>query len=133
MTRNGSLAAPSDESPTFPRIPEFPKPVGGSPNSPTFDRGEVEAWLKATGKADQLATAGQTETGTQRIAEPERSLTDLGPGDLLARAMVAPLPRETATAGTEPDGVPAVLDPACAGGAALLAVADRFGDRVRLA
>jgi transposase-like protein len=40
------------------RYPEFPKPVGGSPTSPTFDRAEVEAWLKATGKSDQLATAG---------------------------------------------------------------------------
>jgi predicted DNA-binding transcriptional regulator AlpA len=115
------------------RYPEFPKPVGGSPNSPTFDRAEVEAWLKATGKADQLATAGQTDTGTQRIAEPERSLTDLEPGDLLARAMAALLPRETATAGAGPDGVPVVLDPACTGGTALLAVADRFGERIKLA
>ena len=62
------------------RYPEFPKPVGGSPTSPTFDRAEVEAWLKATGKADQLATAGQTDTGTQRISEPERSITDLRAG-----------------------------------------------------
>jgi predicted DNA-binding transcriptional regulator AlpA len=115
------------------RYPEFPKPIGGSPNSPTFDRGEVEAWLKATGKADQLATAGQTDTGTQRIAEPERSLTDLEPGDLLARAMVALLPRETTASGTGPGDVPVVVDPACADGTALLAVADRFGDRVRLA
>jgi hypothetical protein len=115
------------------RYPEFPKPIGGSSNSPTFDRAKVEAWLKATGKADQLATAGQTDTGTQRIAEPERSLTDLEPGDLLARAMAALLPRETAIAGTEPDGIPVVLDPACADGTALLAVADRFGDRARLA
>jgi predicted DNA-binding transcriptional regulator AlpA len=115
------------------RYPEFPKPVGGSPNSPTFDRIEVEEWLRATGKADQLATAGQTDTGTQRIAKPERSLTDLEPGDLLARAMVALLPGGTTAAGTGPDDVPGVLDPACADGTALLAVADRFGDRVRLA
>src|SRR5580658_2120356 len=56
------------------RYPAFPKPVGGSPTSPMFDRAEIEAWLKDTGKADQLATAGQTDTGTQRISEPERSV-----------------------------------------------------------
>ncbi len=127
------------------RYPEFPKPVGGSPTSPTFDRAEIEAWLKATGKADQLATAGQTDTGTQRISEPERSITDLQPGDLLASSMAALLPRETAAAERaedegEPeafpdtlDDMPVVLDPACGTGTALLAVADRFGDRVRLA
>ena len=127
------------------RYPEFPKPVGGSPTSPTFDAAEVEAWLKATGKADQLATAGQTDTGTQRISEPERSITDLQPGDLLAGSMAALLPRETAGGGlavddaepeafmTTSDDLPVVLDPACATATALLAVADRFGDRVKLA
>ena len=127
------------------RYPAFPKPVGGSPTSPTFDRAEVEAWLKATGKADQLATAGQTDTGTQRISEPERSITDLEPGDLLARSMAALLPRETAAGwsaedGAEPESfmdtsedLPVVLDPACGPATALLAVADRFGDRVKLA
>src|SRR5580692_13189738 len=127
------------------RYPEFPRPVGGSPTSPTFDRVEVEAWLKVTGKADQLATAGQTDTGTQRISEPERSITDLQPGDLIARSMAALLPRETAADlpadnEAEPeafldasDDLPVVLDPACGSGTALLAVADRFGDRVRLA
>jgi SAM-dependent methyltransferase len=128
------------------RYPEFPKPVGGSPTSPTFSRAEVEAWLKDTGKADQLATAGQTVTGTQRIGEPEHSISDLAPGDLLARAMAALVPRETvpgrSSAGDEhlpemfldaPVDLPIVLDPACGTGTALLAVADRFGDRVRLA
>ena len=125
------------------RYPKFPKPVGGSPTSPTFDRAEVEAWLKATGKADQLATAGQTDTGTQRIAEPERSITDLQPSDLLARSMAALLPRETAAGmPTEdededfldaPEDLPVVLDPACGTATALLAVADRFGDQVKLA
>ncbi len=126
------------------RYPGFPKPVGGSPTSPTFDRAEVEAWLKDTGKADQLATSGRTDTGTQRIGEPERSITNLQPGDLLARCMAALLPRETAagrSAGDEddpeiflrtPDVLPVVLDPACGTGTALLAAADRFGDRVRL-
>jgi predicted DNA-binding transcriptional regulator AlpA/SAM-dependent methyltransferase len=127
------------------RYPEFPKPVGGSPTSPTFDRAEVEAWLKATGKADQLATAGQTDTGTQRISEPERSITDLQPGELVARCMAALLPRETAAGRptedeAEPEAfvdtsedLPVVLDPACGSATALVAVADRFGDRVKLA
>jgi hypothetical protein len=127
------------------RYPEFPRPVGGSSTSPTFDRAEVEKWLKASGKADQLATAGQTDTGTQRISEPERSITDLEPGDLLARSMAALLPRETAASRSAedededesfmdtPEDLPVVLDPACGMATALLAVADRFGDRVRLA
>jgi hypothetical protein len=127
------------------RYPEFPKPVGGSSTSPTFDRAEVEAWLKATGKADQLTTAGQTDTGTQRISEPERSITDLQPGELLARCMAALLPRETAAGRptedeAEPEAfvdtaedLPMVLDPACGSATALLAVAGRFGDRVKLA
>lgn len=116
------------------RYPEFPKPVGGSDSSPTFDRAEVEAWLIATGKASQLATAGRTDTGTERIAEPERSLATLNPGELLARSMAALLPRETADDPDGPDdGIPVVIDPACGTGTLLLAVADRFGDRVRLA
>ena len=41
------------------RYPAFPKPIGGSSSSPTFSRAEVEAWLKDTGKAQQLATAGR--------------------------------------------------------------------------
>jgi predicted DNA-binding transcriptional regulator AlpA len=138
------------------RYPEFPKPVGGTASSPAFDRAEVEEWLRKTGKADQLATAGQTSTGTQRIAEPEifspeRSLADLEPGELLARVMVSILPRETAlpretTAlhpetlsreaaadAPDPDDLPVLLDPACGAGAVLLAAADRFGDRIRVA
>src|SRR5260370_41723606 len=115
------------------RYPEFPRPVGGSSTSPTFDRAEVEAWLKATGKADQLATAGQTDTGTQRISEPDRSITDLEPGDLLAMCMAALLPRETAVSGPTGDeaeleifletskDLPVVLDPACGTATALLA------------
>jgi predicted DNA-binding transcriptional regulator AlpA len=146
------------------RYPEFPQPVGGSATSPTFDRAEVEAWLKATGKADQLATAGRTDTGTERVGYPparhlrpdiqwttERSVTDLKPSELLARVMASLLPRETAASTRRevqnldldmdeptawldtPDDLPVVLDPACATATALLAVADRFGDRVRLA
>jgi hypothetical protein len=161
------------------RYPDFPQPTGGSATSPTFDRRTVEEWLKRTGKAEQLATAGRTETGTQRIAEPERSVSDLRAGELLGRVMAALLPRETASdapvvveavgdgrdnsaavegggerqeywgsdRGQAPDGLdddlwalldetdflPVVVDPACGEGFALLAIADRFGDRVRLA
>jgi hypothetical protein len=136
------------------RYPEFPKPVGGSPTSPTFFLPDVEAWLKATGKADQLATAGRTQTGTQRLAGstglpddpfdesvrsiqpdvPERAVADLTPGQLLARVMVSLLPRSIVEAPADDDAeAPVVIDPACFHGTLLLAVADRFGDRVRLA
>lgn len=125
------------------RYPDFPKPAGGSATSPTFDRGAVEEWLRRTGKADQLATSGRTETGSERIAAPERSVSDLRPGELLGRVMAALLPRETQDLGDrdgdlwawleEQDFLPVVIDPACGEGTALLAVADRFGDRVRLA
>jgi predicted DNA-binding transcriptional regulator AlpA len=168
------------------RYPEFPKPAGGSPNSPAFDRAEVLTWLKETGKADQLATAGRTDGGTIRVGAttdttdesfgktfdlmfakawqtlPERSISDLRPSDLLARAMVALLPRSIAPEQTvrddgawldrsyEQDGqlagggpyrggaiddreLPLVIDPACGTAAALMAAADQFGARVRLA
>ena len=128
------------------RHPDFPAPVGGSPTSPTFARADVEAWLTATGKAGQLATAGRTETGTQRIgglAEvwfdeapwPEPAIADLTPGQLLARSMVALLPRSTVRPRTDAEDTdpPVVIDPACSQATLLLAVADRFGDQVRLA
>ncbi|MGY5099654.1 N-6 DNA methylase [Streptomyces sp. 900105245] len=137
------------------RYPEFPKPVASSSGSPKFSRAAVEAWLKSTGKADQLATAGQTETGTQRVdaaaqssegegdelvgraqqVPQERAITDLTSGQLLARVMVSLLPRSTAS--EEPVDVNnadthIVLDPACSDATALTAVADRFGDHVKL-
>ncbi len=132
------------------RYPEFPKPVGGSPASPMFSRTEVEAWLKATGKSDQLATAGRTETGTERVSnwalafdDPLGGLLSRAPQDTpespqhLARVMVSLLPRTTIAAwptGTADDAdTPVVLDPACSDATALMAAADRFGDRVRLA
>ncbi|MFI6477624.1 N-6 DNA methylase [Nonomuraea sp. NPDC050663] len=142
------------------RYPGFPKPVGGSEHSPTFSLEEVEAWLKATGKGDQLSTAGRTETGTQRVDDPvpfpggsshawersdlgrlseqgrERGVADLTSGELLARVMASLLPRSTTSVGSSGDwdaDVPVVLDPACAEATLLLAVADRFGTEVRLA
>lgn len=131
------------------RYPEFPLPTGGSPTSPTFARTEIEAWLLKTGKAGQLATAGRTETGTQRVGSPagplgdwhgeaslpEPAMADLTSGQLLARVMVSLLPASTVAESTDPDDAdPAVvLDPACSQATLLLAVADRFGDRVRLA
>jgi hypothetical protein len=112
------------------RYPDFPEPVGGTEASPTFSQAAVDAWLRATGKADQLAVAGQTDTGTQRITAAERSLTDLTRAELLDRIIVALLPREV----TDPeDELPVVLDPCCAAGNLLMAVTDRFGDRVALA
>jgi hypothetical protein len=159
------------------RYPDFPQPVGGSPNSPTFSRGEVFGWLNATGKAAQLATAGRTDGGTLRsgAAGPDvpgvdvfsaamreeqlreqgqtRSISDLRPRDLLARSMVALLPRtiarervtveDTAPGWPGEDGpydrgtgngagLPVVVDPACGRALGLIAVADRFGARVRL-
>ncbi|MEY9963412.1 hypothetical protein ABIA33_001445 [Streptacidiphilus sp. MAP12-16] len=133
------------------RYPEFPQPVGGNEVSPTFSRAEVLAWLKATGKGDQLATAGRTDTGTQRIGmthvlslEPmRRSLEDIQEpgverqtsGQLLAEVMVSLLPRSTASewsvSAADADSH-AVLDPACGSATLLMAAADRFSDRVKV-
>ena len=136
------------------RYPGFPKPVGGSPTSPTFSRSAVEAWLKETGKADQLATAGRTETGTQRISEPkglsgswydpatdavmpeeaERAIADLTAGQLLARVIASLLPRSTAARSRwMPTAKPRRARPGCHEATLLMAVADRFGSRIRLA
>lgn len=134
------------------RYPEFPKPIAGSAASPRFSRNEVEAWLRATGKGDQLATAGRTDTGTEHVVGSpssveenydermrrlsERAVTDLSPGELLAKAMAALLPRSTAAeepvAVDDADG-PTVVDPAGSHGALLMAAADRFGGHIRLA
>lgn len=117
------------------RYPEFPQPVGGSVTSPTFARAEVQAWLVETGKADQLATAGRTDTGTQRLGGqlPERVAPQPTSGQRLARVMASLLPRSTARPVEADDAdAPAVLDPACRDATLLMAVADRFGDHVRL-
>ncbi|MEU4813753.1 N-6 DNA methylase [Nocardia fluminea] len=118
------------------RYPDFPQPNSGTSASPTFSRAEVEAWLTATGKGEQLATAGRTDTGTHLLDAPEPETveeTRLSPEQLLARAIASLLPR--ATAAQQPVNiadveVPVVIDPAHGSGPLLEAVADRFGDRV---
>ncbi len=138
------------------RYPDFPKPVAGSSASPMFSRAEVQEWLTATGKADQLATAGRTTTGTQRLTSlptlsdelhetsswrevfgaEERSIADLSSGELLAKVMASLLPRTIAaarSADADDAELPVVIDPACFEATLLMAVADRFGNRLRLA
>ncbi|MGW4632719.1 N-6 DNA methylase [Nocardia sp. NPDC004415] len=118
------------------RYPDFPQPNGGTSASPTFSRTEVEAWLTATGKAEQLATAGRTDTGTHLLDAPEPETietTRLSPEQLLARVIASLLPRATAAAQPVNAGdvdVPVVIDPAPGSGPLLAAVADRFGNRV---
>ena len=122
------------------RYPDFPRPVGGGQNSPLFSWPEVAAWLVSTGKAGQLATEGQTDTGTQRIdagtpegiavVAQEPAVADLTARQLLARAVAALLPE---AGGQNSNGdLPIVLDPACGTGAFLVAAADLFGDHVTL-
>src|SRR5712691_7265736 len=138
------------------RYPDFPKPVAGSSASPMFSRAEVQEWLTATGKADQLATAGRTTNGTQRLTSlptlsdelhetsswrevfgaEERSIADLSSGELLAKVMASLLPRTIAaarSADADDAELPVVIDPACFEATLLMAVADRFGNRLRLA
>lgn len=134
------------------RYPDFPKPVGGSPNSPTFSWSAVEAWLTATSKGEQLRTEGQTSTGTQRldfVRSPRGSAAGTEAerlngaaqwwrevqvrsseankawlaSQVLSKAMAALLP--PATSGP-------VLDPFCGTGTRLFAVAERFGPVVSL-
>ncbi|EEN87320.1 N-6 DNA Methylase [Rhodococcus erythropolis SK121] len=130
------------------RYTNFPRPVGGSEASPRFSRIAVGEWLTATGKANQLSTAGSTDTGTHRISDdvtsadnwsddktPDAALSQLTSGQLLAQVMVSLLPEWIAPhnpVASDDANVPIVLDPACAGGTVLAAVADLFGDRVAL-
>ncbi|TDU04186.1 N-6 DNA methylase [Streptomyces sp. 846.5] len=133
------------------RYPEFPQAVGGTEASPTFSRAEVLAWLQSTGKGDQLATAGRTDTGTELIGklpplprEPlhrlrvriqEPGVEHRTPGRLLAEVMVSLLPWSTAPErpvnAADADSH-AVLDPACGSAALLMAAADRFSDRIKV-
>jgi hypothetical protein len=123
------------------RYPNFPQPVAGRPNSPLFSWMAVRQWLVDTGKAEQLAAVGHTGTGTQRIGDasspaddPDRDLSTLEPRELLARVLVSLLPRLGDGDHLDDDiQPPVVLDPACTDASVLIAVAERFGDHVRLA
>lgn len=90
------------------RHADFPAPVGGPPNSPTFDWAEVEAWLINNGRAAAVNTDQRKGT--------DRALV------VLAEAMAALLPALTR-------GV--ILDPAGDDETALDAAARRFGPKVR--
>ncbi|OLT18609.1 hypothetical protein BJF78_00265 [Pseudonocardia sp. CNS-139] len=110
--------------------------MAGGPTTPLFSWPAVRQWLLDTGKSEQLAVAGRTDTGTQQIGDAslDRSLTGLSPRELLARVLVALLPglgegRRPATTFE----APFVLDPACRDPAVLTALAERFADHVRLA
>jgi hypothetical protein len=82
---------------------DFPRPVGGSPTSPTFALDAIEAWLQANGRRLD-----------DRTARTRRSPVH-GPG--LAGVVASLLPAAPGL----------VLDPACDTGAMLAAAARRFG------
>ncbi|GAA1888942.1 hypothetical protein GCM10009736_66460 [Actinomadura bangladeshensis] len=89
------------------RYLDFPKPVGGTPSSPTFSWDEVEAWLKANGKLSRPA---------ERPADTDVDTASPAPIDDSSLAkMVASLvpPLETGL----------IVDPACGPGRLLVAAA----------
>lgn len=118
------------------RYQDFPEPISETGKSPLFSRAEVEAWLVATGKANQLATAGRTATGTQVLDRAaarqirDAGIADFSQGQLLVRVMVSLIPEWEDQAESEP---PTLLDPYCRDGSMLVSAADRFGSRVHLA
>src|SRR5690606_34966605 len=85
------------------RHDDFPRPVGGSPTSPTFDLAEVRAWLEANGR--RVANA----PGTARLSASGAGLA-------------------TVVASLLPDKPEVVLDPVCDAGTLLAGAARRFGD-----
>ncbi|GAA1775117.1 N-6 DNA methylase [Actinomadura chokoriensis] len=89
------------------RYLDFPKPVGGTPSSPTFAWDEVEAWLKANGRLSRPAE--QPADSADDMASPA-PLDD----SLLARTVAGLVPAL--------DGG-LVLDPACGSGWLLASVA----------
>ncbi len=93
------------------RHSDFPAPVGGPPNSPTFALADVEAWLSANGR--MAGASGAAPPNPVRHRKPDGGM---------ARAMTALLP--PLSRGT-------VLDPACGDGSRLAAAAERFGPQVR--
>ena len=63
------------------RHPDFPRPVGGTPNSPAFALSEVRDWLRAQGKLRDLPSR---EQAWQRLRA--EAGTDLRLAETLARA-----------------------------------------------
>lgn len=143
------------------RYPDFPKPAGGPDNSPTFLLAEVKHWLAATGKGEQLRTAGVTKTGTWRIdrtTSPTVPRTQTAVGGetvrgprLRADTRATPFFGKTqgeaaerrvedqraryaaALAALLPDRAQgSVIDPACGDGGLLEAVAIRYGTTIEL-
>jgi SAM-dependent methyltransferase len=100
------------------RYADFPRPVGGPATSPTFDLGQVEAWLRANGK--QLADPA--EAVPSRIPVPDRLIGGV-PAHLagVVAGLIPPLRQGL------------VLDPACGPGLMLAAAAQRLGPSVRYA
>lgn len=144
------------------RYPDFPKPAGGPDNSPTFSLEEVERWLAATGKGEQLRTDGVTKTGTWRLdrtTQPTvpRTQSAVGDGAVRGPSLRADTratssffgktfeqtaerrgehrrARYAATlAALQPDEIQGlVIDPACGDGGLLEAAALRFGAAIGL-
>jgi len=83
------------------RHEDFPRPVGGSPTSPTFDLAEVLAWLEANGRPVVNAPGRHAASG-------------LGLATVVASLL--------------PDRPAVVLDPVCDAGILLAGAARRFGD-----
>lgn len=130
------------------RYDDFPAPVGGNDSNPTFLWAAVADWLERSGRAEQLAKAGRTETGTQALDGPtggwttrdessEQAKRNVEAELLLARVLVSLLPPATAASASgdffaTADDLPVVFDPACGDGTLLQAAADRFENQVRL-
>jgi SAM-dependent methyltransferase len=93
------------------RHADFPAPIGGPANSPTFALTDVEAWLDVNGRTADTAAARRVPGRSAEAASAE-----------LSESMAALLPALT-------DGV--VIDPACGDGTVLAAAARRLGPRVR--
>lgn len=95
------------------RHSDFPQPVGGPPNSPTFALADVEEWLNA----NRRLQAANTSAPSRRAATKSQAIDPR-----LAASLAALLPQ--LSGGT-------LLDPACMDGSLLVAAADRLGARVR--
>ena len=91
------------------RHADFPQPVGGPANSPTFALAEIEAWLNANGR-DGAVNSTDSRRASAKGTE--------WPAAALARPMAALLPDLSR-------GV--VFDPACGDGSLLAAAAIRLG------